>query len=624
MNPYQQEWDEPPTHLPADDGREPNVVVGEIAPPLYLDEDDQRSINGAIINRHSVVSRHSVSRSAPSASAPTPIRTRPKATPAPELRSEAPTPASKHKKGSESPSMVHVAKPAQPAKPAPAPAPKAASKSVHASPAPAPGPKPQPAPPPQQQVQGPPPGPMPQLPGVDPLMIPTPPELAPTIFSWVRRLALQLDLKSADRMLRDALLDVTSSLSVAIVYPGADELYSLAGDEEVPADPTPLVMVAQARRAMIASHTAIIPIMTTGETVGVILLQRNPRNPGYTPIEQVSMLCLSREVAAIMHNLAVEHVTKQTEVKADAGSLYRGEALEAHRSRGAEGHALQLSPGWVRRTYPILIIGLVVALIFSVFIHVPTYSTGLGIITYPGERVSMKTAGVVGKVYVANSMEVKKGDPLFTLQAANEEQELESSTKQYNQAGWNYLQDQNNEGAAANLNRALTQLVTAKQHLADKTYRAPRDGVIADVHVHSSNPVNPGELGVKITGKDDLPEVWAFMPGGDRPRLANGQDIQIAIPGFNKNREHATVNMVWNEVYNGQELAKQIGPEFADLNRMEGSWALVHGTLKSKYFVSAGKKMFFINGTSIQTEIKTGSKPFLSSLLPALEKYLPE
>ena len=69
--------------------------------------------------------------------------------------------------------------------------------------------------------------------------MPLPPELAPPIYGWVRRLALQADLASADRLLRDAIADLTSSLSVVIIYAGPDGFYTLGHDGELPKDHAP-------------------------------------------------------------------------------------------------------------------------------------------------------------------------------------------------------------------------------------------------------------------------------------------------------------------------------------------------------------------------------------------------
>ena len=79
-----------------------------------------------------------------------------------------------------------------------------------------------------------------QLPGggvsFDPLAIPLPPELAPHVYSWLRRLALQADLAGADRLLRDALADLTSSLVGRPHLSRPDGLHSLGADDELPQD----------------------------------------------------------------------------------------------------------------------------------------------------------------------------------------------------------------------------------------------------------------------------------------------------------------------------------------------------------------------------------------------------
>jgi len=68
----------------------------------------------------------------------------------------------------------------------------------------------------------------------------------------------------------------------------------------------------------------------------VITLIRNNRQPGYQPVEHIAMVALAREAAPILHHLAVQHLQHASEIQADKGSLYRGEALEAHRTRGQE------------------------------------------------------------------------------------------------------------------------------------------------------------------------------------------------------------------------------------------------------------------------------------------------
>ena len=97
---------------------------------------------------------------------------------------------------------------------------------------------------------------------------------------------------------------------------------------------------------MVARYLQRDPGRHHSETVAVITLTRNARQPAYQVIEQVAMVELARKTAPILHHLAVQHLQRASEIKADKGSLYRGEALEAHRTHGQEGTRGQLSPAW--------------------------------------------------------------------------------------------------------------------------------------------------------------------------------------------------------------------------------------------------------------------------------------
>src|SRR5262249_38797940 len=147
-----------------------------------------------------------------------------------------------------------------------------------------------------------------------------------------------------------------------------------------------------------ASHTALVPVITTTETVAVILLTRNNHQTAFAPVEQVSMICLARECAAIVHHLAVQHLQHQSEIQADKGSLYRGEALEAHRNRGNECVVANLSPGWVKRAYPFLVGTILIGIVAAILMRVPTYSSGPGAISFDGATMTAPAPGTVAKI----------------------------------------------------------------------------------------------------------------------------------------------------------------------------------------------------------------------------------
>src|SRR6185369_43122 len=213
--------------------------------------------------------------------------------------------------------------------------------------------------------------------------------------------------------------------------------------DEIPRDTQPLVAVATVRRAVIATHMALIPVVTTSETVAVIMLTRNARQPAYQVLEQVAMVALAREAAPILHHLAVQHLQRAHEIKADKGSLYRGEALEAHRTRGQEGTLVQLSPTWVKRAYPILVATMLIAILFAVFVKVPTYSSGTAVVVFEGSTsVTSSATGTVEKVLVKENEAVKKGDPLLRLSSPDEAAQLAASETEWRDTQIQFLFDQ--------------------------------------------------------------------------------------------------------------------------------------------------------------------------------------
>lgn len=466
----------------------------------------------------------------------------------------------------------------------------------------------------------------PQMGMIDPLAVPVPPELGPTIYGWIRRLALQNDLTTADRILRDAMLEVTSSLSCMIVYPGQDGLWTLGADEEIPKESGPIVAVAQARRAVIASHTALIPIVTTTECVAVILLTRNPRNPAFQPIEQLAMLGLARESAAILHHLAVQHLQKATELKADKGSLYRPEALEAHRNRGTEGAPIHISPAWVRRAYPLIILAVLVAAAFTIFIKVPTYSTGRGVVVLDGTTVTAPAIGTVEKLYVTPGQAVEKGSILVKLQAAAEQDEVTNAKAELDNATRAYLSEQSDENTKKQLASIWARYNTAKSKLEQRTIRAPKAGTVSDIRTRNGALLQMGDaIAMIVEGGNTLPEIHAFLPAKDRPRLRVGQTLQVGLSGYTKIREQAEITYVAREGIGSSEVAKLLGPSLADALRMppDGSYVLVKARLPHRTFETDHAVLPFSQGMLADTEVKIAEKPFLVTLFPALEKYVP-
>ena len=458
----------------------------------------------------------------------------------------------------------------------------------------------------------------------DPLALPLPPELAAPIYGWLRRVALQADLGGADRLLRDALCDLTSALNVLIIYASPEGLHSLGANDELPKDMEAVIAVARSRRALVGTHSALVPIATTNETIAVIKIDRNPRQPAFNMVDHVTMAGVARECASIMHHLVVEHLQRRGEAEADKKSLYRHEALESHRRRGQEGTLTELTPGWVRATYRILIAALIVAVAFAIFIHVPTYSSGHGTVVYKGTPITSPAPGTVEAIYVSSGMQVPKGALLLKLKADKEEADLEQAKREYVAAQQQYLIDPADENNRKQMNSAQNTVARAQAAIDAKKVRATRDGKVSDLRAREGGALQFGDQILSIVAPGTEPEVWAYLPGSDRPRLKLGQPLQVDLTGYQKTREVATIYHVDGSATGANELRKSLGPELADsLKIADGSYVLVKAKLKRNYFRAKGKQYPFFQGMPAKTEVKVESKRFIVTLLPSLEKYVP-
>jgi hypothetical protein len=458
----------------------------------------------------------------------------------------------------------------------------------------------------------------------DPNMVPLPQELGPAVYGWVRRLALQADLASADRLLRDAVADLTSSLNVVIIYAGPDGFYSLGPDGELPKDTQPVVAVGKARRALVGPHSGLIPIATSTETIAVIQLIRNTRQPVFTTTDHITMAAIARESAAVLHHLVVQHLQGQLEHQADKKSLYRPEALNYHRKKGSEGVVTELSPKWIKRAYPLLIGAIILAFIFGIVVRVPTYSSGFGMVHYPGTPVVTLAQGNLEKLFVDQGSTVTTGEVVAKLSSPKEDADYEQFLADAENARQQYLFDDQDEQARKSVKTASIALAHAKAAVDQRYIRATADGKISDIRGNTGDPVSAGFNLMTIVKPGQMPEVIAFLPASDRPRIKSDMKVQVGIDGFNKKRPKLGISEISEGAFGAGEVRRQVGQAAADTLKIPqdgASYIRVIGKFENDHFKIGNREFQLHEGMSTKAEILIESKPFFSSIFPVFEKY---
>ena len=220
---------------------------------------------------------------------------------------------------------------------------------------------------------------------------------------------------------------------------------------------------------------------------------------------------------------------------------------------------------------------------------------------------------------------VEAGTPIVRLSAQAEIDELAAAQGEFDSATQQYLFDQTDEQIKKSLATSFNRFTLASSKVNARTVRATRPGTIADIRVRAGQPLQPGEPIATVVEPGAWPEVTAFLPSKDRPRLRTGQTLQVELVGFTKTRERATITAVGAEAIGNSEAAKVLGPALADALRLPGgSYVAIKARLPRRTFQTDHHTLHFHHGMLARTEVLIPSKPFLVTLLPALEKYLPE
>jgi membrane fusion protein (multidrug efflux system) len=483
-------------------------------------------------------------------------------------------------------------------------------------------PPPAPAPAPRERARTAAPTPPPPQPSSSPSPDPVPPELAPAVYGLIRRLALQSSLPTADKVLRAGVAELTGVLDVVVVYAaGADRPWSIGGDDELPDDLDRVLDIARGGAPVFRGRNAVVPIVAGATTVAVIVANRGPRQPDLGPVEHVALASVARECAGIFHNLVLEHVQLALERKAAAGGLYRQEALESHRNKNQDGAPMSLSPHWVKRAYPTLVILVVASLSFALWVDVPTYSSGSGVVVFDGTKVTAPTPGTVEAVLVESGQEVKAGEVLVRLHSAEELAELEQASTELENALTQFLFDGGDDVKAV-LANAVAREERTRARVETRVVRAAGDGVVSDIRVQLGMLLTAGDHILTLVAPGAEPEVIAFLPGTDRPRIRPGMTLQIGLTGYVKVRDKAKIVEVGTEVIGPQEARRYIGNQIADALKLNGSQVIVRARLPKRTFSTQRHTYHYHHGMLAKTECKIESKPFLVTLIPAIEKVL--
>jgi biotin carboxyl carrier protein len=457
------------------------------------------------------------------------------------------------------------------------------------------------------------------------------------VLSLVRRVALQTDLASSLRVLGHGLSEILSCTRVHCLT--ADPLTgapwgagaspdSLAGltasyQRQICAQPAARCSVYSPDvdnpggngRESILAH----PILAGEVVIAVLLAVRGENDAPFTEREAALCTMVSAQIAPLLLS-AVHAALARGQGSEPENPLFREQALERHRSQRRDGALLDLSPRWISRVYPAVLIVLGVGLVYGLIGRVNQYSSGSAVVRIEGTEVTARAGGTVVETYVEAGQLVSAGQLLVKLHDDSESAELGEVLLEYERQLGTFLFDPSSEQAKASLSGIAARRQKAKKVVELRSIRAPRDGLVSDLRVREGSRLEAGDYIMTVVSADAMPTMVALLPGADRPRIKPGMTLQFNIPGYEKTNEKLTITEVGQEVIGPQEASRYVGHKIADALTIKGPVVIVRASIRSRTFESRDQTFTYHDGMTAKAEVSVRKRRILVALVPALEK----
>ena len=329
-------------------------------------------------------------------------------------------------------------------------------------------------------------------------------------------------------------------------------------------------------------------------------------------------------LAGVLERARPHFVRLEAELTLETGPgrrLFRGEAMRSFtRGFGQEGHLLELSPKWVERTYPMLLLLLAFLLVFTVLARQHEYAGGPAVLRSGGRlELTALQAGSAEELLVAPGDRVKAGQLLVRFYSAQESAEVQRIGQELEAALLDRLRSPADRSVERTLAALRAEHEAALERLEERSLRAPREGLVREIRVRPGQFTTPGEVVLSLEEGAGVLSVWAFLPGRYRPQLEAGMPLRLELEGYPYSYLHLGVKRVSPEVLGPTEARRFLPPGMADsLQLGSAPVVLVEAQLKTDQIEADGLPLTLHDGMIGRAEVRVREERLLLALVPAL------
>jgi membrane fusion protein (multidrug efflux system) len=301
--------------------------------------------------------------------------------------------------------------------------------------------------------------------------------------------------------------------------------------------------------------------------------------------------------------------------------LFRDEAIARHANHRDGGAVLDLSPSWIRWTYPLLVAVVALGAAWSLIGRVHEYASGPAIVRVADRGdVTAKLAGNVAEVLVRRGQRVAAGDPLLRFFSEEEDAELRRLQDEFEAQLIKVLHEPTDAASRQTLGGLRAQRDLAAKRVAERLVRAPRAGIVGDVRVRPGQHVAGGDHLVTVLRENAALVMVALLPGRYRPMLQPGMTMRFELVGYPYEYRSLVIETVDDEVVGPAEARRVLGSEVADGVELREPVVLVRASLRDREFVSHGRRFRYYDGLPARAQIAIRTESLLMRVLPMLKE----
>ncbi|HEU0036515.1 MAG TPA: HlyD family efflux transporter periplasmic adaptor subunit [Kofleriaceae bacterium] len=468
------------------------------------------------------------------------------------------------------------------------------------------------------------------------------------VVEHAKRLAMQHDLKSSAR----------TAIAAVVQLAGADRARCLYYDDETGAlwsgledeDDLPLhagiaAFAVRAKACVALPHAkhdpsyhqivddpagggderiAVQPVADRdGRVHGVLIAIREAAHRPFGEDELRKLEALAEAWAPFIHQLAQAQAAEQVlEQHEDKNEVFRQEAIDHLVRRGQRGDVVRVHPGWVHAAYWLVVLFVLGAGGFIAFAQVHQYAEGPAVVRVTGRTdITALEGGTITALEVTPGQEVKEGQVLARLHDTEQAARLRAMNSEFERKLVAYLQSPADPAVRQSLASLVTEREKARAGVEARTFRAPRDGIVKEVHVANGQRIDAGKtiLSIVDKGASEGMSVLAFLPGHERPRIKVGQQLRFTLPGYRGAKLALDVQAVSSEVIGGKDARdRYLGERFKESFPLDGSVVVVEGRLTHTTFEADNQTYELHDGMTGFAEVQLASKSMLETFLPGL------